>query len=184
LDSTKVEDKVDLKQNFKVELNGTLTPEGKFDPEKTKFIPTKPEGDPKMVEVAKNAIKALGDSTLFVYLKDLGVEKVNIVLVQDEKQISAIIRSSQPTEEKARSVKSGFNLIIGFAKTNTQDDAEVQALLKGVKFNSDGKNFIINFEMPKDEAHQLIDKKLEEARQKKSQTQNSVGVKNTTVTVK
>ena len=169
LDSPKPEDKVDLTQNFTVVLDGTLTKEGKFDKEKTRFDKNKLLGNPQMVNLAKSAIEAMGDSNLFSYLQALGVDRVNITLVQDDKQISAIIKSNQPTEEKARTISSGFNGIIAVANMNTKDDADVQALLKATKFSAEGKTFVINFSIPKDQGHQLIDKKLGEARQKKLQ---------------
>ncbi len=167
LDSNKPEDKIDLKQNFTVVLDGTLTKEGKFDAKKTRFV--KGEGNEQMVNLAKSAIEAMGDSNLFSYLQALGVDRVNITLVQDDKQISAVIKSNQQSEERARTISSGFNGIITIANINTKDDADTQTLLKATKFNADGKSFVINFAMPKDQAHQLIDKKLGEARQKKLQ---------------
>jgi hypothetical protein len=175
ISSDKPEEKIDLKQSFIVTLDGTLTPEGKFDAKKTRFI--KGEGDEQMVNVAKSAIEAIGDSTILSYLQALGVDKVNITLVQDDKQITAVIKSNQPSEEKARTVSSGFNGFITLANMNTKDDKEVQALLKAVKVKAEGKSFVINFAMPKDDAHKMIDQKLQEARLKKSQTNNGEGEK-------
>lgn len=175
LDSNKPEDKIDLKQNFTVVLDGTLTKEGKFDAKKTRFV--KGEGNEQMVNLAKSAIEAMGDSNLFSYLQALGVDRVNITLVQDDKQISAVIKSNQQSEERARTISSGFNGIITIANINTKDDADTQTLLKATKFNADGKSFVINFAMPKDQAHQLIDKKLGEARQKKLQPNSNDGTK-------
>ncbi|MEK7724127.1 MAG: hypothetical protein AAB336_07265, partial [Acidobacteriota bacterium] len=155
--------KIDLKQPFTVVLNGVLTKEGKFDPTTTRFDTSKLKGDQEIQNFAKDAIQAIGDSGILGYLQTLGVDKVGITLVQDEKQISAVIRSNQNNEERARTISSGFNGIIAIAHMNTKDDPEVQALLKGLKFQPDGKSFVINFAMPKDQAHQLIDKKLQEA---------------------
>jgi hypothetical protein len=178
LESEKPEDKVDLKQSFTVVLDGTLTKEGKFDAKQTRFV--KGEGNEQMVNVAKSAIEAMGDSTIFSYLQTLGVDKVSITLVQDDKQISAIIKSSQPTPEKAKTISSGFNGLIAIANMNTKDDKEVQALLKATKFTAEGKSFVINFTMPKEDAHKLIDQKLQEARQKKLQNNSGEGEKEST----
>lgn len=177
IDSPKPEDKIDLKQPFTVVLNGTLTKEGKFDPDPKKTGFVKGEGNEKMVNVVKSAIEAMGDSAIFGYLQRLGVDKVNITLVQDDKQISAVITSALPSNESARTIYSGFNGLIVLANMNTKDDKEVQALLKATQFKADGKNFIINFAMPKEDAHKMIDQKLQEARQKKSQPNNGDGVK-------
>ncbi len=179
VDSDKPEEKIDLKQSFKVVLDGTLTEEGGFDAEKTKFI-GKQEGNPQMIKVAREAIQAIGDSKILGYLKELGVEKVNITFIQDDKQISAIIRSSQPNEQSARTVSSGFNVLLGVAKGNVKEP-EIQALMSALKFKPEGKSFVINFAMPKDEAHKIIDQKLQEARQKKSQTKSSDGAKDEAV---
>lgn len=175
VDSTKPEDKVDLKQNFKIVFDSPLTPEGTIDGKNTKII-GKPEGDPKMIDVAKKAIAAIGDSKILSYLQTLGIDKVNITFVQNDSEILAVIKSSQPTEEKAKTVSSGLGGWISIAKMNTKDDIDTQALLKAVKLEAQGKNMLINFTMPKDQAHQLIDKKLGEARQKKLQN-NSDGTK-------
>jgi hypothetical protein len=182
VDSNDPKLKVDLKQNFTVVLDGTLTAEGKFDAKATKFL--KGEGNEQMVNVAKDAIEAMGDSKLFSYLKVLGVDRLNITLVQDDKKISAIIKSSQPNEERARTISSGFNGIIAIANMNTKDDKEIQTLLKSTKFKAEGKSFVINFEMPKDQAHQLIEQKLGETRQKKSQPSNGEGTKEATAKTK
>ncbi len=169
--------KVDLKQSFKVVLDGVLTQDGKFDEKKTKF--TKNEGQEQMVFVAKDAIQALGDSNLFIYLRNLGVEKVNITLVQDDKQISAIIRSDQPNEQRARTISSGFNGLIVGAKLTVKEE-DIKMLLNASKVTAEGKSFILNFTIPKDEAHKIIEQKLEEARQKKLQNNNGEAVKEST----
>ncbi len=162
--------KVDLKQTFTVVLDGVLTKEGKFDAKKTRFV--KGEGQEQMVGVAKDAIEAIGNSSIFSYLQALGVEKINLTLVQDDQQISAIINSNLPTETKARTVSSGFNGLMAVAKINVKEP-EVQDLMKALKFQPQGKSFIINFAMPKDQAHKIIDQKIQEARQKKSQPSSS-----------
>ncbi len=179
IDSPKPEEKVDLKQSFKVVLDGTLTEDGKFDAKKTKFV-GKPEGNEQMVKVAKDAIAAIGDSNLFIYLRNLGVEKVSITLVQDDKQISAIIRSDQPNEQRARTISSGFNGLIAATKLTVKEE-DVKMLLNASKVTAEGKSFILNFALPKEEAHKLIEQKLQEARQKKLQNNNGEGVKESTV---
>ncbi len=183
VDSKDPKTKVDLTQPFKVVLDGTLTADGKFDAKKTKFVVNKGEDQIGMILVAKDAIEKLGESGLLSYLKDLGADKVNITLVQDDKQIFAVIRSDQPNDSKARTISSGFNFLIGGAKTRVKEE-DVKMLLNAVNFKAEGKSFIINFAMPKDEAHKLIDQKLQEARQKKSQTNSDENGKESTAKTK
>lgn len=168
-------EKIDLKQAFTVVFDGSITKEGKLETSKGKITFIKGEGNEEMVKVAKEAIAALGDSQLFIYLAraPLNIDKVKITLVQDDKQISADITSVLPNNERAKTVSSGFNGLVQLANWNTSDDKDVQTLLKATKFKAEGKNFTITFAMPKEDAHKLIDQKLQEARQKKSQTNNS-----------
>lgn len=158
--------KIDLTKPFMVEMQGVLDKDGKLDTKKSRFVDD--EGDPNMVNVAKAAIEAVNNSGLLGYLRDQGVEKVTFTLVQDDKQLTAIIKGDQPSEEKARTVSSGINGLIGIAKLTNRDD-DLKKLMNAAKFTTEGKSFVMNFALPKEEAHKLIDKKLQEARIKKSQ---------------
>ena len=179
-DSQDPKNKVDLKQAFTVVLEGALTDDGKFDTTKNKTRFVKGEGQEQMVNIAKDAIQALGDSNLFVYLRNLGVEKVAITLVQDDKQIYAMIRSEQPNEQRARTISSGFNGLIAATKLTVKEE-DVKMLLNASKVTAEGKSFVLNFAIPKEEAHKLIEQKLQEARQKKLQNNNGEGAKESTV---
>ena len=75
----KVDNKeVDLSQNFTVIAEATLTPDGKMDTSierktkkpKSQFI--KWDGDPRMIEVVKQSIEAIGDSGWLWLFKEPG----------------------------------------------------------------------------------------------------------------
>lgn len=168
--------KVDLKSAFTVVMDGVLLKDGKLDGKRSKFVTR--EGSEEMIDVAKGAIEAVNNSGLLGYLKDLGAEKVNFSLVQDDKAISVVIRSDQVSPEKAKQIASGLGVLIGIAKGNVKEP-EVQMLLNSAKLKADGKSFVMNFAIPKEEAHKIIEQKLQEARQKKSQTNNGDGDKET-----
>lgn len=163
-------EKIDLTKPFMVEMQGVLDKDGKLDPKKSRFIDD--EGDPNMINVAKSAIEAVNDSGLLSYLREYGVEKVSLVLIQDDKQLTAVIKGNLPTEEKARTVSSGINGLIGIAKLTNRDD-DLKKLMDAAKFTTEKRDFVMNFALPKQDAHKLIDKKLQEARIKKNQ--NSSG---------
>jgi len=99
---TIVKDKVDLKAPFSITIDGVLTPEGKLDsdPKKTHYI--NPQGDQKMVDMAKSAIEAVNASGLFQYLNKLGGKRVIITLQQDQDNFTALLKSKIETEEKAK----------------------------------------------------------------------------------
>jgi hypothetical protein len=164
---------VDLTQPFTVVMDGTLTREGRFDAtkdpktkqSKSKFI--KAEGDAKTVEVVQQAIEALGDSGWLGYLRNLGVEKVNFTLIQDNDNLRAVITSDLPNPDKANTVSSGFRGLVQTAllldKTGAKKLGEDEkTLLNSAKVTSEGKNFILNVVIPKDAAQALIQKKLQE----------------------
>lgn len=177
---------IDLNKPFFVVLDATITADNKFDtnPKKSKFV--KYEGDPAMIDVAKQAMQSVGDSGILGYLKNLGVDKVNFTLVQDENQIYAIIKSDQKTPEKARTIASGFNtllklLVIGHDTGAKKLDENSVTLLKNSKVVDEGKNFVFNFAIPKPLAQDLIKKTLADRAEKKNNSQpNSNGLSQNT----
>ncbi len=168
----KTENKLDLSKPFLVVMEGAITKDGKLDkdPKKSKFI--RREGDEEMIDVAKAAIEAVGDSGMLGYLRDLGVEKVNFTFVQDDKQIYAIISSDQPSEAKARTVSSGLNFLLNFAKGSGKVEEDVKTLLNSAKVEPKGKSFVLNFTIPKLIGQEMINRKLQEAEANKKAEQN------------
>jgi hypothetical protein len=167
---TKTEAKeVDLNQPFLIVLNGVIAADGKLDKEKSKFDVSKQKGDPKMIDVAKTAMEALGESGYLSYLKSLNVDKVTVTLIQDDNQINAVITSTQKTPELAKTVSSGINGYISIGKLSTKDPSDERTLLNGASVTADGKNFVLNFVIPKPIAQEMITRKLKEAQAKKAQ---------------
>ncbi len=162
--------KLDLTKSFKVKMSGVLTEDGKLDPKKSAYVKLKDDeqGDQEMVDVAKDAIEAINNSGLFYYLKTLGVDKVDFTLIQDDKQIYAVISSIQKDENKAKTISSGLNNLLSIAKITVKED-ELKTLLNSAKVEPQGKNFILNFNIDKPTAQQMIEKKLQEAEMKAKQ---------------
>ncbi len=169
----KTENKLDLSKPFLVVMEGAITKDGKLDkdPKKSRFI--RREGDEEMINVAKAAIEAVGDSGMLGYLRDLGVEKVNFTFVQDDKQIYAIITSDQPSEAKAKAVSSGLNFLLSYAKGSDKVEQDVKTLLDSAKVEPKGKSFVLNFAIPKPIAQEIITRKLQEAEAKKKAEQST-----------
>ena len=112
----------DLSKNFSIEMNAVLTEDGKFDPKKTAYNPTRLTGDEKMINIAKSAMEKIGDSQVFYYLKSLGVDKINFVLEQNDQGIRAVIKANMPNKERAKSISSGFNGLMLLADTNVKEE--------------------------------------------------------------
>ena len=162
------EGKLDLTKSFMVRMVGELDKDGKLDPKKSGYKQFKPEeqGDQEMVDVAKQAIEAINNSGMFYYLKSQGIDKVDFTLVQDDKQIYAVITSTQKTEERAKTLSSGFRGLLVVAK-NLIKEKELITLIEASTVEQKGKNFVFNFTMPKPLVQEMINRKLQEAEAKK-----------------
>jgi len=164
---------VDLNQNFTLVLNATITPDGKLDknPKKTGWDTQKTTGDQKMIDVGKAALEALGESGYLTYLKSVGIDQITATLTQDDQQITVQIVSAAKTLERAKTLESLMGGIITVGKLKVDNPSDERTLLDGAKVASDGKNFILNFTLPKAQAQEMITRKLKEANAKKQQAQ-------------
>lgn len=168
---------VDLAQNFKVVANGVLTKDGKLDVSvdaKTnapKSGVVAFEGDPRMVAVAKKAIEAIGDSGWLIQLQNQGIERFNFVIQQDNDKLQVLIISDFPTADRADGAAKGLQGVIDLAKLLDRQGVkklgdDEKFLLNNIKtvVNPDKKDqFVLNFELPKPTAQELITRKLREA---------------------
>ena len=176
---------VDLNQPFLVVMDGTITPDGKLDRKKSRFI--RSDGDQKMVDVAKQAIEAVGDSGFLGYLKNQGVDRVNFQMGQDDKQFMVIIVSDQKNPNKANTTASGFNTLLQGLTLADQTgisklDERSKFLISNAKVTSNGNNFVFNFVIPKPDGHKLIQDSLRERAEKKAaqpSTKTEAGNSNT-----
>ena len=171
---------IDLTKPFFVVLEAAITADGKFDSDKKKSRFVRIDGDPQMADMAKSALEAVGNSGILGHLKNNGIDRVNITLVQDDDNISAIILSDQKTPEKAKTTASGFNMLLQgliFADNNgiTKLDDNSKTLVANSKVTNDGKNFVLNFAIPKQQGQELIDKSLKQRAAKKNNPPSSSG---------
>jgi hypothetical protein len=159
---------VDLNQQFIVVMNGELTKDGQLDMTKSKWVTNEIKGDPKIVEIAKEAVESVGESGWLRYLYNFNVKKLKITLAQDNDKIIALIESNQESAERANTLASRINNGIKWAKLGIKG-ADEKTLLESAKPTSNGKVFIIRFELPKPKAQEMINRKLQEAQLKKQQ---------------
>ncbi len=162
---------VDLNKPFLVVMDGVITDDGKLDRKKSKFVQV--EGDEKMREVARQAIEAVGDSGFLAYLKNSGVDKVNFKIVQDDKQINVIIVSEQKNPNTAKTTASSLNSLLSVAKLADTNglkklDENSKTLIENSKITAEGKNFVLNFALPKQTAQDIITRTLRERAEKRA----------------
>jgi len=180
---------VNLETEFLVQAKGKLDKDGRLDPKTFKYekiVST----DENMKEVLKQSIEAINVAGYLQYLKDLSGKDFNLLLQQDAENISAVVQSELETETRARSIKSGLDVLIGLAKTQKtsetadQNDKDDLLLLENAKVETDGKKVIIHFRVPKKLAHPMIQRKLAEQAAEAQKPNGNAQVKPTENTAK
>ena len=164
---------IDLTQTFSITAEGVITNDGKLDTTvdpktkqpKSRFV--KWEGNQQMVDVAKEAFEAVGNSGWLAYLRSQNIDKINFTITQDNETLKVIITSDQPSTAHANSVSSGFNGLIqgallldknGIKKLGNDE----KVLLNSAKASATGNQFVLNFALPKTTAQEMITRKLAE----------------------
>lgn len=122
--------------------------------------PLDAKNDPEMVKLAQDAILAVGDSGWFGYFDKFKVKKVVITLVQSDTELQVAVKADQPTENEAKQMASGLNVLIALGK-NTSDGDE-KYFLERAATSSEGKSFFLKFLLPKQTALEMIKRKLDE----------------------
>ncbi|MEJ7624647.1 MAG: hypothetical protein WKF34_11705 [Pyrinomonadaceae bacterium] len=158
---------VKLDTAFVVSGQGRLTKEGKLDPKSFRWGQVA-STDQKMIDVVKSAVEAINDSGYLQYLSELSGKDFSLVIKQDETSISAVIQSELESEAKAKTISSGLNFVIGVVKSRKsgegadQNDKDDLELLKNAKVEFAGKKVVLNFNVPKQLALLMIQRKLDE----------------------
>jgi hypothetical protein len=161
------EKNIDWTKPFLVELEGSLTKEGKFDKEKTKF--TKSEGDTELVEVIKQTFEAVSDSGWLGYLSYQGIEKIKISAVQNSENFIISVISQQPTLERANTLSSGLNAIINGALLLDRNSArklgdDERKLLNAARSTAQEKTVNINFVLPAKDFQEMVKRRISESK--------------------
>ncbi len=149
---------IDLTAPFSVECEAFFTSKGNLDQKLSKF--TVISGDPKMAELAKNAIEAIGDSGYFQYLQAFDhISKAQIKISQDSQNFSLNILSNAKSKERARTISSALTTLISLAVMQSKNEDD-KFLLKGVTTTSDKTAFEIKFVLPANELQNFILRKI------------------------
>lgn len=171
---------VKLESPFVVNAQGKLTKDGKLDPKSFRWGEVA-SADQKMIDVVKEAVEAINDSGYLQYLKDVSGTDFNLMLKQDEANISAVVQSEVKDELRAKSLKGSLDLLIAFAKEKKsgagadQNDKDDLVLLENARVETEGKKIVIKFMVPKEIALQLIQRKLAEQKAQPKQPSGITG---------
>ena len=97
------------------------------------------------------------------------------MLEQNDANFVANVRSELPTSERANMMASALRnmMTIGALKAKPED----LAFLNAAKTSSDSNFVVINFEMPKPQVQEVIQKKLAEFKEKEPKPNGNAGVR-------
>ena len=129
--------------------------------------------DPKMVDVAKEAIAAFSDTHLLKPLYDVGGRNVKITFSQDKDNLQAVILTQTKSENDAKRIQSTLNLLIKGSTAFMREGSDEAMLMSKANLATQGNIFIINFLMPNDLKNQMIEKSLKGLEEKKTPPGNS-----------
>ncbi len=159
---------VDLRSNFKVAISGDLGhgPDGKIKILKNPKSVTA-EGDPNCnessvtVKFVQDAILAVGDAGYLGYLYVMKVRNVIISVEQTSELFRAGVKADQEKANTAKITASALNTFLTIAKQSAKDDEKL--ILSKMSSSADGKDFVLQFEMPRAEFHKFLDAKIAES---------------------
>src|SRR2546421_2677829 len=126
--------------------DGTLKPE-------TVNINWNSPSDENTNALAQQLVTALSQSTVLVVLK--GVKDVRFALKLDEQNVSIKVTGEMPSEDEATKAATGYGALVAVGRMAKKGTNEGE-LYNNLKFNNDGKQFTMSFEMTKDAAGKMI----------------------------
>jgi hypothetical protein len=145
--------KLDLK-NTAIEVTATAerNDDGTLKPETVKlnWVTT---SDENTNALAQQLITALSQSKVLLVLK--GAKDVRLALKLDQQIVSVKVMSDLPSEDAAAKSATGYTILVAGGRLKKRGTNEGE-LFNNLKFNSEGKQFTMSFEMPKDAAGKVI----------------------------
>ena len=177
--------KVKLDSTFRVVITGTLglAKDGKTvilkDP-KVEPLDKNFPADVALTKLAQEWVVAVGDSGWYGYLgfmdekKGVG-KKLTILIEQNDLTFKANVKSEQANPERANTAATGLrNLMTIGALTAKEDEI---TFLKSANLSSEGNLLLVNFEMPKAQVQEMIQRKLAEFKEKGTKPEGNAAVK-------
>jgi hypothetical protein len=144
--------KVDLNSAVEVNATGPVMEDGTLDPDATKLEWVSAQNENNAM-LAQMLLTAISQSKTFSNLEGAKVVKMSLKL--DSEKISIDILSDLPTEADAKTKAEAYAGMVFLAKLARSGTNEGE-LYKGLKFNYEGKQFKMSFEMPRDAAGKIL----------------------------
>ena len=148
--------KLNFNSVIDVTVTGELNEDGTLKPETVKFNWVT-ASDENTAALAQQLVTAMSQSKVLVILKD--AKNVTIALKLDQQTVKIAVMSDLPSETDAMKTALGCSALVAIGRSAKKGTNE-GILYENLKFDSAGKQFAMNFEMPKDAAGKMISEML------------------------
>jgi hypothetical protein len=161
---------LDLTSTLEMTIDATLNPGCNLADAKV----VQKSGDPQMVEIAKDLASAISDSRMLLYFKDpakLDKEQkkkalkcdpmsLRFTVKLDQNDFDAKVETEADSPDRAAELTRAYNfaLAVGEIKKRGHDE---EAIFKNTKVTSQGKQIIVHFNLPRQNASELLKKQVE-----------------------
>lgn len=149
--------KLNLNTIIDVTATGELNEDGTLKPETVKIDWGTTPSDQNTTDLAQQLITAMSQSRVLVILKS--AKNVTISLKLDQQNVKIAVMSDLPSEDEAMKTALGCSALVAIGRSAKKGTNE-GILYENLKFDNQGKQFSMNFEMPKDAAGQMIKEML------------------------
>lgn len=144
---------LDIKKPFSLEMAAVITEDGRLDKNASRF--TTQSGDPKMVETAKEAVMALGETGYFGYLKQLGIDHARLSISQTTDSFAANVLGEQ-NSFRARMTAAALNMMIPVAAGRENAPPNEKILLQNTRASVSEGGVNINCTLPAADFQRMI----------------------------
>lgn len=145
--------KLNLNTVIDVTATGVLNEDGTLKPETVNIDWGTTPSDQNTADLAQALITAMSQSKVLVILK--GAKDVRITLKLDQQVVKIAVMSDLATEDEAMKTALGCSALVAIGRS-TKKGTNEGILYENLKFDNQGKQFAMNFEMPKDAAGKMI----------------------------
>lgn len=109
--------------------------------------------DQATADLAQEFVMALSQSKVLLLLK--GAKQVQMGLTLDQQKLTVKIASEIDTDARASQMATGYGMLLALARKSREGTDEGE-LFKHLTVSADGRQLVMNFEMPRDTAGKMI----------------------------
>jgi hypothetical protein len=113
--------------------------------------------DPQVRKLAQDFVAALNQSRALGFLQDVSHVRMNFAL--DGERFKTDSASDAPTAQRAEEMARGYRAMVNVARLVRRGTDEA-AVLNNMKFSSNGKQFLMSLDMPREQMGNLLLKQI------------------------